>query len=382
MAVVNPPVWLEAGTYTAGHDRLVTSLLVDRNYDANGSLLSLDGGVVGPTDQLAVTANGTMTVTVGAGICAVPRASLTPPGVYLCYNNSSVNITVPTQSTLQRNDILVARVNDLEEGNAGNNWEFFLVSGFTQSSPTDPPVPANYVKLARINVKSASVNGGVDRIATSQVTDVRNFVAPPGGIHVVWNGVYPLGQAGRVVYDTAKPGTLQMATGTNTWQQFSTDEALVAQQSVYGVRSDYYDNSVFKSGAASGVWDPSPADNATGVPITAINVDTANFGRSTFKISVAALGMCDDTFISGHLGCQIRSGSTEIYPPDIGKGPSFYGTFWISSENSFIANLPSNYAKQTLNFRVMFRSNYTGQFSGGGGDHVKFQRIRLIVEPV
>jgi hypothetical protein len=382
MAVLNPPVWLEAGTYTANHDRLVTSLLVDRNHDVNGALQSLDGGVVGPKDQLQVTANGTMTVTVNAGIAAVPRVSLTPPGVYLCYNNGSFSMAVPTQATNQRNDILVARVNDSEEGNPGDNWELYLVPGPPGPSPIDPVVPPNYVKLARINVKSAALNGGVDKIATTQVTDIRNFVTHPGGVHVVWNGIYPSGQAGRVVYDTATPGVLKIATGTNTWQQFSTDEALATRAATYGIRSDYHDNSVQKSGNATGVWDPLPADTASGNPIpTAVNVDVANYNGSSFKITIAALSKCDDVDISGHLSCQIRSGSTEIYAPGIGKGPSFYGTFWVSSENSFVANLPSNYTRQSLNFRVMFRSNWSG-FSNPGADHVEFQRIRLIVEPV
>lgn len=382
MATLNPPVWLEAGTYTANHDRLVTGLLVDRNFDTNGALTTLDGGVVGPKDQLQVTANGTMTVTVSAGLAAVLRSAISPPGTYLCYNNAPVNVTVPTQATLQRNDILVARVNDLEEGNAGNTWEFFLVTGPVLTSPVDPTVPNNYVKLARINVKAASLNGGVDKITTAQITDLRNFVAPPGGIHTVWNGIYPVGQAGRVVYDTNKPGTLQIATGSNTWQQFTSDDELATRQSTYGIRSDYHDNSVQKSGVGSGTWDPTPADVASTNPIpTPIMVDTANYSRSTFKISISALGLNEDTDISGHLGCQIRNGSTEIYAPDIGKGPSFHGTFWIHSEVSFIANVPSNFVKQTLNFRVMFRANYTGGGTGGA-DHAKWQRIRLIVEPV
>lgn len=379
MAVVNPPVWLEAGTYTAEMDRLVTGLLIDRNYTTAGALLSLDTGVVGPKDQLQVTANGTMNVNISAGIAVVPRQTLDPPGVYLCYNNSSISLTVPTQPSNQRNDILCARVNDAEEGGTGDNWEIILVAGTASSSPVDPTVPTNYVKLARLNVKSAALNGGVDKITTSQVTDQRNFVAAPGGVHISWNGILPPAQSGRLVYDTTGSG-LKLGVG-NTYETLTTDEARALNTVVYGAQSAYHDDTVKKTGASSGNWDATPLDDGSETPVTAVNVDAAAQYRTIFRVTIASLGKCDNTDISGHLSVQVRSGSTEIYAAAIGRGPSFYGTFWVSSENSFIVSLPGTYLKQSLNFRVMFRTNYTG---GGSGSttYVKWQRTRLIVEPM
>lgn len=381
MAVVNPPVWLEAGTYTAGMDRLVTGLLVDRNYDVNGNLQSIEGGVVGPKNQLIVTGSGTMTLAVSAGVAVVPRATLEPPGVYLCYNNAATSVTVPIAATNQRNDILCARVNDSEEGNVGDNWEFFLVAGAALASPVDPTVPANYVKLARINVKAAALNGGVDKITSAQVTDLRTFVSGMGGVHISWNGNMPQSQPGRLVYDMASnPNALKYGVGGSTWWTLVPDELRAFRALAFGTRSDYHDSTCQKTGGASGNWDQTPPDSSSGSPISAVNVNAGGYYTTAFKVTIAALGKCDDVDISGHLSVQVRDGTTEIYPPAIGKGPSFYGTFWVSSENSFIVSLPPNYLKQSVNFRVMFRSNYTGS-GGGSGDLVKFQRIRLIVEP-
>jgi len=379
MAVVNPPVWLEAGTYTASMDRLVTGLLIDRNWDSSGNLVSLQGGVVPPKDQLQVTANGTMNLTVSAGVAAVPRQALTPPGCYLCYNNAATTVTVPTQASNQRNDILVARVNDSEEGNTGDNWEMFLVPGSASTSPVDPTVPANYVKLARINVKSAALNGGVDKITSTQVTDLRTFVAAPGGAHPVWaGGAFPTNSPGRLVTEVGGQ-TLRMGDG-DTWLTFSSDEARHLIEAFFTTQTAYFDNTVYKLGSASGNWDATPLKDSDDAAISPVSCTTIS-RLATFKITVGGLAKCDNTDISGNLGVSIRGTSGEIYAPAIGKGPSYYGTFWNDADRAFIAVLPSTYNNQFLEFRVVFRSNYTGSGSGSG-TKVKFQRIRLIVEPI
>lgn len=383
MAIVNPPVWLEAGTYSATHDRLVTGLLIERDWDGAGTLIGTVGGIVGPKNQMVLTADGTMNVSVSAGVAVVPRQSATQPGTYLCYNDGAVTVAVPTQASQQRNDILVARVNDSEEGNTGDNWEFHLITGTAASTPVDPTIPANYTKIARINVKSAALNGGVDKITTAQLSDIRNFVAAPGGVHVAWNGVYPNSQPGRLVYDPNAGGQIKVGIGGGVWWTLLPDELRAFREAAYGTKSAYHDNSVRRSGAGSGDWDPTPVENlagdVAGSAITAVNVDAGSWYGSQFKVSVAALARCDAD-ISGHLSVQVRDGATEIYPPAIGKGPSFYGTFWISSENTFIVSLPPTYVKRSVNFRVMFRSQYTGA-GGGSGVYARFQRIRLIVEP-
>jgi len=157
MALISPPSWLQAGTYTAQADRV------------NQQAILGSTGVIGAT-SLTVTAQASpnMTVNIAAGWGAIVSGT-SNAGVYGVYNDATVVQTITTSDTTNpRIDLIVATVNDAQYSGSLNNVVFTTVAGTPAASPAVPATPANSLVLAQIAVAANATT-----ITTANITDRR-----------------------------------------------------------------------------------------------------------------------------------------------------------------------------------------------------------------
>jgi hypothetical protein len=158
MALRTPPSWLQNGSHPAENDRLSTQALYATT------------GIIG-TSSLAVTQNGTpnMSVNIAAGWAAILGTSTSTQGVYVGYNDASVNAAIATAPSVNsRIDLVCLTVNDAYYSGVTNNIVVNVVTGTVAASPVVPSTPANSIALAQI-----AVGTNVTSIVTANITDVR-----------------------------------------------------------------------------------------------------------------------------------------------------------------------------------------------------------------
>lgn len=197
MAVINPPLWLQAGAYNARQDRRLISSFIK------------EGGVAGPTD-LVVTQRGAganMSVDVAEGRAFIFGTEATTQGAYHVETQGATNVVVgAAHATLARYDLIVARVRDAEYSGATNAWALEVVAGTPAGSPAEPTVPANAIVLARVTVAAA-----VTSILNAVILDRRPRARTAGGISTATSTTLP-SLLGPVV-----EGDMVYATDTNTY---------------------------------------------------------------------------------------------------------------------------------------------------------------------
>ena len=190
MTVRATPTFLQAGSHPAENVRLMTAGMFGSPSSAfSGGVGAIDPGhgITRPSD-LGVTQNGTpdMSVNVLAGGAFIRGTSSAAQGVYHCYNDGTVNLTVGTSNpTNPRRDLVVAQVRDSSYAGADNDARLFVVQGTAAAVPVDPAIPANCLVLARV-----SVGANATSIVTANILDVRTLARP-------WNsawGVLGLGE--------------------------------------------------------------------------------------------------------------------------------------------------------------------------------------------
>lgn len=170
MALINPPAWLQQGSYPAKTDRQVVS-----------SIFQYEGVLTG--FETSQTATASMSVIIGPGRAVINGTSVEFQGMYNVVNDAPVSITIPGSNTNNpRYDLVVVTINDADVSGTLNNVEFKVISGVPASSPTVPSIPASTLVLARI-----FVGAGVSSIPTSAITDVRLLTAPRGSIVQLWD---------------------------------------------------------------------------------------------------------------------------------------------------------------------------------------------------
>lgn len=156
MTVVNPPAWLQQGTYPARTDRLVM-----------GSVVSSSGRV--SASDMIVTQSSTpgMRVTVSAGKAWILGTSVSYQGVYNLVNDGPIDVNIAASSTINpRKDIIVGRIQDAAVSGSTNLGSIEVITGTASSSPVTPTVPANSIVLAEVLVAanaSAIVTANIDR---------------------------------------------------------------------------------------------------------------------------------------------------------------------------------------------------------------------------
>jgi hypothetical protein len=379
MAEMNPPLWLQAGTYTADKDRLLISMLVDKTTNVAGSTTTLLTGVVPPKNQLHVTSTGTMTVSVSAGMCVVPEGATSPtPGAYLCYNDGAVTVAATAADTSARKDIVVAVVKNAEAvTGASNTWELAIVAGIAGGSPTDPNNAEiatalghdSFVKLARLNIGASATS-----ITAAQIDDLRVFVAAPGGVHLNWGSPLQPHSPGRLAYDVV--GKSLMVSDGSTWQLAYTRKEWESYFALYRGGQDYLGASQYMDTFDD--WRPlikAVADDT--VMSEAVKV-TRRSPSGFFKVTVEALAKAPNADVRGMLGVEVLEVGVQIREASLGEGTAVYNTSWIYSSASWIYN--AGVAKKDVD--LTFRVNFRKEKETGGTGSPNWTRIRLVVEPM
>lgn len=157
MALVSPPSWLQAGTYTAQSDR-------------QNQAAFLGAGVMG-ANSMTVTAGSGMNVNISSGYASIAH-STAGLGVYGAYNNATVTLPISAANTLARIDLIVAQVQDAQYSGSLNSVTFVDVLGTPSASPVAPTKPNNSIILATVLIPANAVNVGT-------ITDARTFVQTP-----------------------------------------------------------------------------------------------------------------------------------------------------------------------------------------------------------
>lgn len=183
MAMIAVPYAIASGSHSAELFR-----------DALQALVS-GTGVVGSSD-LQVTAHSpaNMSVNVGVGQAVVPGTlgatgvfpnnlnyqgytgnvqALTQQGVYYCFNNSLVNVTIAAADpTNPRIDLVVVSDPDAQYSGSSNTPVLQVITGTPAPSPAAPTCPASSIVLAQVAVAANATS-----IGSGNITDKRPYLA-------------------------------------------------------------------------------------------------------------------------------------------------------------------------------------------------------------
>jgi hypothetical protein len=197
MAVINPPAWMQAGSYPAQTDRLVvSSLLAYPGFLVDESLPMRVRQGVRPSyqqQQLKVRAAATpnMTVIVSAGMCYIDNHDSGGKGTYVCVNDADVTLTVaPAGGAGQyRKDCVIASVYDAETAGTVSEWRLEIIQGTYAASAgaaVRPSLPPNAQILADIAIAPSQTS-----VSAANITDVRQYSVGLGGILPVASNAAP-----------------------------------------------------------------------------------------------------------------------------------------------------------------------------------------------
>lgn len=209
MALINPPAWMQAGSYPARTDRLVIAsmmsypgFLVDE-----ATPLRIRQGVRPSytNQQLKVRAAPTpnMTVIVSAGMAYIDNHDSGGSGTYVCINDADVTLTIqPAGGAGQfRKDCVIASVYDAETAGSVSEWRLEVVQGTYAASAgaaVRPSLPPNAQILADV-----AVGASVTSISAGNITDVRQFTVGLGGVLPAPSAVAPnRPHPGQIIYQT------------------------------------------------------------------------------------------------------------------------------------------------------------------------------------
>lgn len=376
----NPPVWMQAGTYNAEADRLVTALLFDRNLNDDGTFRGVEGGVVPPKDQLSQFAVGgtSMQVDIHKGLAIIPAKSDDPPGVYVCYNTGPETLTFSIAGGQPRFDLIIAEVQDTAVGDAADRWRFRVVQGSPGPNPTAPDPPNGSIAIARVNIIPSAQNGGQNKITGGQIYDMRRFTASLGGVHLTWKeNPNPRMSPGRLLYDVSNK-SLYVSDGTSWSPVYSFDEWR-NYFAAYRPQQAQLANNVYALTPAE-EWISKPKDTGTNNPIgTDVSVTKVATPSGRIKVSLMAFGKVDPDVggqsTSGHMSVLVKrvdNGNT-LFDPVTARGLSFYTkAFQHTGVTFMLVGLPTD---ADMNVILQFtRRDAAGRAT--------FAQAVLLVEPV
>ncbi|MEV6313357.1 hypothetical protein AB0M10_32810 [Streptomyces sp. NPDC051840] len=214
MAEINPPAWMQAGSYPARTDRLtISALLGYPGFLVDESTPTRIRQGVKPSyqqQQMKVRAAATpnMTVIVSAGFAFVDQHDTGGLGTYVCVNDADKTLTVqPAGGAGQyRKDAVVASVYDAETAGAANEWRLEIIQGTYAASAgaaARPSLPSNCVLLADLSIGPSQTS-----VATANIADVRNFAVAAGGVLPVSSSAAP---------NRPHPGQVLYLTNTDTF---------------------------------------------------------------------------------------------------------------------------------------------------------------------
>lgn len=383
----NPPVWMQSGTYNAVDDRMVTSLLTDRTVNVAGTSYSIEGGVVPPLNQLQVTANSTMNVSISPGMIIIRASGTNPSGAYLCYNDGARTVTLDIEgSGNPRIDMIYAEAEDLAAGGTTSVWRIAVKKGNPSASPVAQALSASQYPLASVRVVPASQNGGANKILPTQVTDLRTFATGNGGMHLKWaGGLNPAHSPGRMLYDIPNQ-KFYVSNGAAWDQQMNYSSFLTEQKNTYIPVHRSEAGGLHNQTHAETTWRPYLYETgASNSPAGPQNAVTANSRTGLFLVTIQAQGrinpLIDKDDVNGStlvMSVQAKAGSTVVMSPNTSWASlQIRIPYWQTVSHTFLANLTS-YANQGITFNTMWYFNRPN----GKTLAIEVSRQYLLVVPV
>lgn len=197
MALINPPTWLQAGTYSARNDRLaLTALLAYPGFAVDEATPMRIRQGVKPSYtnyQLKARPAGTpnMTVIVSAGFAFVDQHDTGGTGTYVCVNDGDVTLTIqPAGGAGQfRKDCVVASVYDAEYVGSVSEWRLEVIQGpyaASAGAAVRGTLPPNAQLIAEVAVAPAQSS-----VAAGNISDLRQYSVAAGGIMPVGSANAP-----------------------------------------------------------------------------------------------------------------------------------------------------------------------------------------------
>ncbi|MFY0511797.1 hypothetical protein ACOMD4_15645 [Streptomyces anulatus] len=328
MAEINPPAWMQAGSYPARTDRLILS-----------SLLSYPGFAVDePTpmrirqgvkpsyqqQQMKVRAAPTpnMTVIVSAGFCFVDNHDSGGLGTYALVNDADKTLTVqPAGGAGQyRRDCVVASVYDAETAGSVSEWRLEVIQGTYAASAgaaVRPSLPSNCSLLADLTIAPSQTS-----VAAGQIFDVRNFSVAAGGI-------LPVGSTNALT--RPHPGQMMYLTNTDTFvygKQDGTTGTLVQQgwTTYTPTWTAAVSNPSIGNGMLRGAW--MRAGKTVSLRIHMVAGSTTTYGSGAWRFALPAPPFTLDSSSMYHVGSAMLI--------DQSTGADYPGTCFCNATDQFL----------------------------------------------
>jgi microcystin-dependent protein len=192
MAAIQPPLYIQAGTYPASVDGIALASWMMHDDVAQKVR---EGVIYNNETSLQCTATGsTLQVTIADGRAVLDNGL---GGAYICTNRGLVNMLIGSTSGTARNDIIGVRVRDAEKGVAGGDWQFVVITGTPGLG--DPALLSYFVPLCRVRMPATA-----PLVLPGYVEDMRTFTAPAGGVVVASSTTRPAttkSPLGQIVYE-------------------------------------------------------------------------------------------------------------------------------------------------------------------------------------
>ncbi len=207
------PLWGDGLTYAAQALRQADVTAFYPAIGGAGPLVVAGGVTPGLSDTpLRVSPSSGMTVAVAAGWALVQGTATADAGAYRVGLTAAGTLDIPAaHASLARRDLIVARVTD--NGDSTSAGAIAVVQGTPAGSPADPSLPPNALVLARVTVPA-----GATSITAANLTDLRMFAVPAGGVQPATSGTaITAPHAGQVRHDT-DTGQMRVWDGA-AWQQ-------------------------------------------------------------------------------------------------------------------------------------------------------------------
>ncbi|MEU9597145.1 hypothetical protein AB0E06_10065 [Streptomyces sp. NPDC048109] len=197
MALINPPIWLQAGSYPARSDRLaIAALLAYPGFAADEATPMRIRQGIKPSyqqQQFKVRAAPTpnMTVIVSGGFAFIDQHDTGGTGTYIVCNDADVTVPVnPAGGAGQyRKDTVVVSVYDQEYVGTVSEARIEVIQGPYASSAgatVRGTLPPNAQVLADISVGPSQTS-----VSNGNIVDLRNYSVGLGGVLPVTSNITP-----------------------------------------------------------------------------------------------------------------------------------------------------------------------------------------------
>ncbi|WP_326730229.1 hypothetical protein [Streptomyces phaeochromogenes] len=215
MVAVNPPSWMQAGSYPARNDRLaLTALLSYPGFAVDEATPMRIRQGVKPSFinyQLAARPAGTpnMTVIIAPGFCYIDQHDTGGTGTYVCVNDGDVTLNIaPAGGAGQyRKDTVVASVYDQEYAGSASEWRLEVIQGpyaASAGATVRGSLPPNAQVIADLTIAPSQT-----AIDWGHILDIRQYSVAAGGI-------IPVGSANAP--NRPHPGQMLYLTDTDVFE--------------------------------------------------------------------------------------------------------------------------------------------------------------------